>query len=78
MKLFILALEKLEETCPVNDRLDQSQCEELATIEWVYGNPHECVSRITRLLLTRCAFTETGIELFDTYDKLILCETLSL
>ena len=36
-------------------------------------NPHECLSRIKRLLLTQRAFKEAGIEFFDTYDKLIPC-----
>jgi hypothetical protein len=31
------------------------------------------LSRIKRLLLTQRAFKETGIEFFDTYDKLIPC-----
>ncbi|TFK77828.1 hypothetical protein K466DRAFT_607647, partial [Polyporus arcularius HHB13444] len=38
-----------------------------------YDNPHECLSRIKRLLLTQRAFKESGIEFFDTYDKLIPC-----
>ncbi len=31
------------------------------------------LSRIKRLLLTQRAFKESGIEFFDTYDKLIPC-----
>ena len=31
------------------------------------------LSRIKRLLLTQCAFKESGIEFFDTYDKLVPC-----
>lgn len=31
------------------------------------------LSRIKRLLLTQRAFKETGLEFFDTYDKLIPC-----
>jgi hypothetical protein len=70
-------------------RLNQSQREELALIEQAYDNPHECqysawllflvlmmligLSRIKRLLLTQRAFKESGIEFFDTYDKLIPC-----
>ena len=53
--------------------MNQSQREELALIEQAYDNPHECLSRIKRLLLTQRAFKESGIEFFDTYDKLILC-----
>ena len=45
----------------------------LALIEQAYDNPHECLSRIKRLLLTQRAFKEAGIEFFDTYDKLIPC-----
>lgn len=33
----------------------------------------EGLSRIKRLLLTQRAFKESGIEFFDTYDKLIPC-----
>lgn len=57
----------------VTGRLNQSQREELALIEQAYDNPHECLSRIKRLLLTQRAFKESGIEFFDTYDKLIPC-----
>jgi hypothetical protein len=31
------------------------------------------LSQIKRLLLTQRAFKESGIEFFDTYNKLILC-----
>ncbi|KAH6911378.1 pre-mRNA-processing-splicing factor [Coprinopsis sp. MPI-PUGE-AT-0042] len=72
-KLLVLALEKLKEAYSVKGRLNQSQREELALIEQAYDNPHECLSRIKRLLLTQRAFKESGIEFFDTYDKLIPC-----
>lgn len=72
-KLLVLALEKLKEAYSVQGRLNASQREELALIEQAYDNPHECLSRIKRLLLTQRAFKEAGIEFFDTYDKLIPC-----
>ncbi|KAH9912797.1 uncharacterized protein B0H18DRAFT_1126773 [Fomitopsis serialis] len=68
-----LALEIFKETYSVKGRLNQSQRKELALIEQAYDNPHECLSRIKRLLPTQCAFKESGIEFFDTYDKLIPC-----
>lgn len=71
--MLVLALEKLKEAYSVKGRLNQSQREELALIEQAYDNPHECLSRIKRLLLTQRAFKESGIEFFDTYDKLIPC-----
>lgn len=70
-KLLVLALEKLKEAYSVNGRLNQSQREELALVEQAYDNPHECLSRIKRLLLTQRAFKEAGFEFFDTYNKLI-------
>ncbi|KAG6836461.1 hypothetical protein H0H93_007789 [Arthromyces matolae] len=72
-KLLVLALEKLKEAYSVKGRLNQSQREELALIEEAYDNRHECPSRIKRLLLTQRAFKESGVEFFDTYDKLIPC-----
>ncbi|TFY81935.1 hypothetical protein EWM64_g2075 [Hericium alpestre] len=72
-KLLVLALEKLKEAYSVKGRLNQSQREELALIEQAYDNPHECLSRIKRLLLTQRAFKESGVEFFDTYNKLIPC-----
>ena len=73
MKLLVLALEKLKEAYSVKGHLNQSQREELALIEQAYDNPHECLLRIKRLFLTQCAFKESGIEFFDSYDKLIPC-----
>ncbi|EMD31722.1 hypothetical protein CERSUDRAFT_100187 [Gelatoporia subvermispora B] len=72
-ELLVLALKKLKEAYSVKGRLNQSQREELALIEQAYDKPHECLSRIKRLLLTQRAFKQSGIEFFDTYDKLIPC-----
>jgi pre-mRNA-processing factor 8 len=63
----------LKEAYSVKGRLNQSQREELALIEQAYNNPHECLSGIKRLLLTQRPFKESGIEFFDTYDKLNPC-----
>ncbi|KAI8804010.1 NUC071 domain-containing protein [Cladochytrium replicatum] len=70
-KLLILALERLKEAYSVKGRLNQSQREELGLIEQAYDNPHECLSRIKRLLLTQRAFKEVGIEFMDMYSHLI-------
>ncbi|ORY80504.1 PRP8 premRNA processing factor 8-like protein putative [Protomyces lactucae-debilis] len=69
-KLLILALERLKESYSVQGRLNQSQREELALIEQAYDNPHECLSRIKRLLLTQRSFKEAGIEFMDNYSHL--------
>ncbi|GAO50212.1 PRP8 pre-mRNA processing factor 8 [Saitoella complicata NRRL Y-17804] len=70
-KLLVLALEKLKEAYSVTGRLNQSQREELALIEQAYDNPHECLSRIKRFLLTQRAFKEVGVEFMDMYSHLI-------
>lgn len=70
-KLLILALERLKEAYSVQGRLNQSQREELGLIEQAYDNPHECLSRIKRLLLTQRAFKEVGLEFSDLYTHLI-------
>ncbi|KAL1925735.1 uncharacterized protein VTP21DRAFT_618 [Calcarisporiella thermophila] len=70
-KLLILALERLREAYSVKGRLNQSQREELGLIEQAYDSPHECLSRIKRLLLTSRAFKEVGIEFMDLYSHLI-------
>jgi pre-mRNA-processing factor 8 len=70
-KLLILALERLKESYSVNNRLNQSQREELGLIEQAYDNPHEALSRIKRHLLTQRAFKEVGIEFMDLYSSLI-------
>lgn len=71
-KLLILALERLKEAYSVKGRLNQSQREELGLVEQAYDNPHECLSRIKRLLLTQRSFKEVGIEFMDLYSHLIL------
>lgn len=45
-----------------------SRTRQLCLIQYITG-----LSRIKRLLLTQRAFKESGIEFFDTYDKLIPC-----
>ncbi|KAI3630235.1 hypothetical protein MIR68_011670 [Amoeboaphelidium protococcarum] len=70
-KILILALEKLKENYSVTTRMNSQQREELALIEQAYDNPHECLTRIKRLLLTQRAFKEVGIEFFDQFDELI-------
>ena len=70
-KLLILALERLKEAYSVQGRLNQSQREEIGLIEQAYDNPHECLSRIKRLLLTQRAFKEVSIEFMDMYSHLI-------
>eukprot|EP00041_Stephanoeca_diplocostata_P037416 m.1416831 g.1416831 ORF g.1416831 m.1416831 type:complete len:2325 (-) comp25031_c0_seq1:164-7138(-) len=70
-KLLILALERLKEAYSVQNRLNQSQREELGLVEQAYDNPHEALSRIKRHLLTQRAFKEVGIEFMDQYSHLI-------
>ena len=70
-KLLILCLERLKESYSVQGRLNQSQREELGLIEQAYDNPHECLSRIKRLLLTQRAFKEVGIQFMDLYSHMI-------
>ena len=70
-KLLVLALERLKEAYSVKARLNQSQREELALIEEAFDNPHNCLSRIKRLLLTQRAFKEVGIEFMDMYSHLV-------
>ena len=69
-KLLILALERLKEAYSVQNRLNQSQREELGLVEQAYDNPHEALSRIKRHLLTQRAFKEIGIEFMDMYSHL--------
>ncbi|KIJ10622.1 hypothetical protein PAXINDRAFT_157573 [Paxillus involutus ATCC 200175] len=69
-KLLVLALDKLKEAY-FDSHLNWSQREELALVKQAYDNP--CVSHIKHPFLTQHAFKESGIEFFDTYDKLILC-----
>lgn len=70
-KLLILALERLKEAYSVQNRLNQSQREELGLVEQAYDNPHEALSRIKRHLLTQRTFKEVGIEFMDMYSHLI-------
>ncbi|THU98887.1 PROCN-domain-containing protein [Dendrothele bispora CBS 962.96] len=77
-KLLVLALEKLKEAYSIKGRPNQSQLEELALIAQAYDNPQGCLSRIKGLLLTQRAFKESGIKLFDTYDKLIPQDDIEL
>ncbi|KTW31264.1 pre-mRNA-processing-splicing factor 8 [Pneumocystis jirovecii RU7] len=70
-KLLVLALERLKEAYSVKGRLNQNQREELVLIEQAYDNPHECLSRCKRFLLTQRAFKECGIEFMDQYSYLI-------
>jgi pre-mRNA-processing factor 8 len=70
-KLLILALERLKEGYAVGARMNQQQREELGLIEQAYDNPHECLSRIKRHLLTQRTFKEVSIEFMDQYSHLI-------
>lgn len=70
-KLLILALERLKEAYAIKGRLNSNQREELGLIEQAYDNPHECLSRIKRLLLTQRAFKEGRIEFMDMFTYLI-------
>lgn len=69
-KLLVLALEGLKESYSVKGRLNQSQREELALIEQAYDNPHECLSRIKRFLLTQRVFKEAGLDMMDHYSHI--------
>ncbi|ANB13964.1 U4/U6-U5 snRNP complex component PRP8 [Sugiyamaella lignohabitans] len=70
-KLLVLALEGLKESYSVKNRLNQSQREELALIEQAYDNPHECLSRIKRFLLTQRVFKEVGLDMMDYYSHIL-------
>lgn len=69
-KLLVLALEGLKDSYSVKGRLNQSQREELALIEQAYDNPHECLSRIKRFLLTQRVFKEVGLDMMDHYSHI--------
>lgn len=69
-KLLVLALEGLKDSYNVKGRLNQSQREELALIEQAYDNPHECLSRIKRFLLTQRVFKEVGLDMMDHYSHI--------
>ena len=70
-KILILALERLKEAYSVKSRLNSNQREELGLIEQAYDNPHECLARIKRLLLTQRAFKECRVEFMDLYSHLV-------
>lgn len=70
-KLLVLALESLKESYNANARLNSAQREELALIEQAYDNPHECLARIKKFLLTQRIFKEVGLEMMDYYSHLV-------
>ncbi|ODV69311.1 PROCN-domain-containing protein [Hyphopichia burtonii NRRL Y-1933] len=70
-KLLVLALENLKESYNANASMNSSQREELALIEQAYDNPHECLARIKKFLLTQRIFKEVGLEMMDYYDHLV-------
>lgn len=70
-KLLVLALEHLKESYNANARMNSAQREELALIEQAYDNPHECLARIKKFLLTQRIFKEVGLEMMDYYDHLV-------
>ncbi|KAK6462751.1 putative pre-mRNA splicing factor [Scheffersomyces coipomensis] len=70
-KLLVLALENLKESYSADARLNSAQREELALIEQAYDNPHECLARIKKFLLTQRIFKEIGLEMMDYYTHLV-------
>ncbi|KAF6066513.1 PROCN domain family protein [Candida albicans] len=70
-KLLVLALENLKESYSANAKLNSAQREELALIEQAYDNPHECLVRIKKFLLTQRIFKEVGLEMMDYYSHLV-------
>ncbi|CAH6720476.1 pre-mRNA-splicing factor 8 [[Candida] jaroonii] len=70
-KLLVLALEGLKESYSAGAKLNSSQREELALIEQAYDNPHECLGRVKKYLLTQRIFKEAGIEMMDYYTHLV-------
>ena len=70
-KILILALERLKEMYAAKSKLNQAEREELGLIEAAYDNPHECLSRVKRHLLTQRAFKEVKVELDDHFSELI-------
>jgi hypothetical protein len=70
-KLLVLALERLRDVYSVAARLNQVQREELGLIEQAYDNPHECLSRIKRHLLTQRTFKEVQVEFMDLYSHIL-------
>ncbi|KAL6450089.1 PRP8 Pre-mRNA-splicing factor 8 [Candida maltosa Xu316] len=70
-KLLVLALENLKESYNANAKLNSAQREELALIEQAYDNPHECLARVKKFLLTQRIFKEVGLEMMDYYSHLV-------
>ncbi|KAK6453849.1 NUC071 domain-containing protein [Scheffersomyces xylosifermentans] len=70
-KLLVLALENLKESYNPDARLNSAQREELALIEQAYDNPHECLARVKKFLLTQRIFKEVGLEMMDYYSHLV-------
>ena len=70
-KILILALERLKEMYAAKSKLNTAEREELGLIEQAYDNPHECLGRVKRHLLTQRAFKEVKVELDDHFAELI-------
>ncbi|GMF07769.1 unnamed protein product [[Candida] boidinii] len=70
-KVLVLALENLKELYASKGRLNSAQREELALIEQAYDNPHECLARIKKFLLTQRVFKEVSLEMMK-YDSHIV------
>ena len=70
-KILILALERLKEMYAAKTKLNQAERQELGLIEQAYDNPHECLSRVKRQLLTQRTFKEVKVELDDHFTELI-------
>ncbi|KAF6056038.1 PROCN domain family protein [Candida parapsilosis] len=70
-KLLTLALENLKANFNANAKLNSAQREELALIEEAYDNPHECLVRVKKHLLTQRIFKEVGLDMMDFYSHLV-------
>ncbi|CDK28553.1 unnamed protein product [Kuraishia capsulata CBS 1993] len=70
-KILVLALENLKDAYSAKGRLNSSQREELALIEQAYDNPHECLARIKKFLLTQRVFKEVSLEMMDYYSHIV-------
>lgn len=71
VKLLVLALENLRDQYNMSARLNQQQREELALIEEAYDNPHECLSRVKKLLLTQRIFKGVEISFMDYFSHAV-------
>ncbi|KAI5962637.1 PRP8 [Candida pseudojiufengensis] len=69
-KLLTLALENLKSSFNTSAKLNAAQRDELALIEQAYDNPHECLARIKKHLLTQRIFKEVGLEMMDFYSHI--------